>query len=418
MLRGVAFAALSALLVRAIRPPATAPEGAARGDLGPALAAWTSTPPNRARVVLDAAPDPRMRDWMRALARSGTPVQWSMARSIAPSAVVAEPAVDPYGATRIRLASNRSGPVSIIDAAGLIDTLPVGGNVELELGAVSGEVRARGSTFVATTVARDSVTLRPVLVLGIAGWEAKFTIAALEESGWRVAARLRVGPGIEVTQGSLGSVDTAQYSAVVVLDSTGAPLAGAIARYARAGGGVVLAGSAARLASLAPTAAGGVGRRMAGVAGAVASETPRNGLGAFAVAPLRPDAVALESRGRSTVVAARRVDAGRVIQLGYDETWRWRMSGADEAVRAHRMWWSRLVASVAYAPLVPHVTATDAVRDEAPLAALYSALGAPIAYDPAVAPTRDASRTTRILFLLVVATLLAEWVSRRLRGAR
>ncbi|HEX6053967.1 MAG TPA: hypothetical protein VFZ21_32070 [Gemmatimonadaceae bacterium] len=418
LLRGVALAAMAILLWRAFRPATVAQSAVATRDIGAALATWTSSAPPDAHVVLDAVPDPLTRDWMRALAHAGTALHWSASRPLTPSAMVAEPAADPYGATRVRLASHAGEPVALIDAAGMIDTLPEGGNAEFELGVVAGDVRVRGQTFVARTVPRDSVVLRAVLVLGAAGWEPKFTIAALEERGWRVAARLRVAPGVDVTQGALASIDTGRYSAIVVLDSTADPLAGAIARYVRAGGGVILAGSSARTPSLAALAPGGVGRRRAGVAGAVASATPRSGLGAFAVASPRADAVVLEARDATPVIAARRVDAGRVVQVGYDETWRWRMGGGDEAVRAHREWWSRLVSSVAYAPLAPVSAPTNAVADPAPLALLHSALGAPSPLDSAVTQPRDAAAITRVLFLLVVAPLLLEWVSRRLRGAR
>src|SRR5687767_5999271 len=238
-LRGVALAGLAFLLWRALRPPPTSSTEVVSGDLGAALARWTSRPPTEAFVVIDAVPGPEARDWIRALRAAGTTVRWSASKPLAPSAVVAEPAADPSGATRVRLASNSGEPVALVDAAGLIDSLPRGGNAELELGVVAGDLRARGATFAAATSARDSVVLRPILVLGAAGWEAKFTIAALEESGWRVAARLRVAPGVEVTQGTLGAIDTAQYAAVVVVDSTAASSAVLIARYARSGGGVV-----------------------------------------------------------------------------------------------------------------------------------------------------------------------------------
>ena len=376
-LRGVAFLALAALLWRAVRPQPQADVAVVRGDLEAALVQWTSTPPGEAHVVLDRVPEPNARDWLRAIAKSGTLVRWSVAGPISPSAVVAEPTADPYGATRLRVATNAGEAVALVDAAGLIDTLPNGGGAEFELAAVSGDVRARGATFVASTAARDRMALRPILVLGAAGWEAKFTIAALEEAGWRVAARLRVAPGVEVTQGDLGPIDTARYSAVIALDSSSAATGGALARYARSGGGVVLAGNAGRAASLASIAPGGLGPRLAGVAGAVASETPRSGLAAFTVASLRAVAFPLEFRGDATMVAARRLEAGRLLQIGYDETWRWRMSGGDEGVRAHREWWSRVVASVAYAPLVPRPAAIGSVSNEVPLAALHAAVGEP-----------------------------------------
>src|SRR5687768_112139 len=263
--RAVAMAALAALFWRALSPPAASGIDVSRGSLERDLVRWTVAAPAEAHIELSSAPNPRARDWIRALARSGTLVGWSAVRPIGATAMVAEPAVEPDGGTRVRLAAAAGEAVTIGDAAGLIDTLPRGGATVLELATVAGGVRASGSTYTASTALRDTVALRPVLVLGVAGWEAKFTVAALEERGWRVASRLRVAPGIEVTQGPLGAIDTARYAAVIAFDSSVASSAEAIARYARSGGGVVLAGSTARLASLSSVAAGTVGRRVAGV---------------------------------------------------------------------------------------------------------------------------------------------------------
>src|SRR5687768_4097299 len=173
VLRGVALAALAVLIWRTVRPAPVTQTAVATRDIGAALAAWTSSGPADAHVVFDAAPDPMTRDWMRALARAGTAMRWSTSRPLTPSAMVAEPAADPYGMTRVRVASHAGEPVALVDAAGMIDTLPEGGNAEFELGVVAGDVRARGSTFVARTTPRDSIVLRPVLVLGAAGWEPK-----------------------------------------------------------------------------------------------------------------------------------------------------------------------------------------------------------------------------------------------------
>ena len=129
----------------------------------------------------------------------------------------------------------------------------------------------------------------------------------------------------------------------------------------------------------------------------------------------------LESRGNAGAVAARRVGAGRVVQSGYDETWRWRMAGGDEAASAHREWWSRLVSAVAYAPLVQRTSTGDVALgtiDETPLASLIDALGSATTLTAGLAPETDGTAPTRVLFALVVASLLLEWASRRLRGAR
>src|SRR5690349_20760751 len=148
VLRGVALAALAALLWRALRPPPVEGTRLATGDeLAGALARWTIEPPARAHVVLDRAPDARTRDWLRALGHAGTSVAWSSSRALGAAAVVAEPTAEPYGATRVRLAAASGSAVSLGDAAGLIDTLPHGGSSELELGSVAGSVRASGATF-------------------------------------------------------------------------------------------------------------------------------------------------------------------------------------------------------------------------------------------------------------------------------
>jgi hypothetical protein len=416
-LRAIAVVAMATLLRRAVRPPSPDRVEVARGDVRPLLKRWTAVAPAEMRVVLDAAPDPGTRDWLRALARAGGRIRWSASRPIGTTALAAEPVPEPNGSTRIRLAS-AGEPVSVGDGAGIIDTLPRGGAAELEVAGVAGDVRATAATATAVTRLRDSVILRPVLVVGAAGWESKFTVAALEESGWRVASRARVAPGIEVTQGPLGTVDTTRYAAVILLDSAAAALGGEVARYVRSGGGVVLAGSAARMPAVSGIAAGGVGKRIAGVAGAVASSAPRTGLGAFPVASPRDDAVALEARGNAVVVAARRVDAGRVVQLGYDDTWRWRMAGGDEAAAAHRAWWSRIVSAVAYAPVIPRRARSQSLIDETPLASLVEALGPAATSDAGGATHRDSHWLTWFLFILAAASLLLEWTSRRLRGAR
>src|SRR6478672_12498657 len=141
VLRAVAIAALAALLWRAVRPARTNGVDVARGDLAGALAQWTLAAPIEMWVVLDATADPRTRDWLRALSRAGGTVRWSASRPLGAAAVTAEPAAEPNGATRLRLASAAGEAVSIGDDAGTIDTLPRGGTAELELATVAGAIR-------------------------------------------------------------------------------------------------------------------------------------------------------------------------------------------------------------------------------------------------------------------------------------
>jgi hypothetical protein len=99
------------------------------------------------------------------------------------------------------------------------------------------------------------------------------------------------------------------------------------------------------------------------------------------------------------------------------------MAGGDESAAAHRAWWSRLVAAVAYAPLAP--LAPLAPRgsgltsvDETPLASLVDAVGPSTPMEGRIAAHSDNARLDWMLFILIAACLLAEWTSRRLRGAR
>jgi hypothetical protein len=152
-----------------------------------------------------------------------------------------------------------------------------------------------------------------------------------------------------------------------------------------------------------------------GTIGALAGDQPKRGLGGTVLVSLTPTAVALDRSAGAMRIAAGRVELGRVVLLGYDETWRWRMEGGDGAPGAHRAWWSALVASVAHAPLVP-LGDVPAV-DEAPYAALRAALGTPSAELTAADLAPD-SRSDTLLLALLLGALLAEWTSRRLRGAR
>ena len=254
---------------------------------------------------------------------------------------------------------------------------------------------------------------RRVLVLARATWEAKFVIAALEEAGWAVDARLSVAPGVDVTQGAARLPDTARHAAVVVLDTPSPSTASAVARYVRMGGGAVLQSSVARTGALADIAAGGVRARVRQSTATFADDSPRRGLGFLEIAP-RADAIVLEEREGRVAAAARRVEAGRVVQLGYDESWRWRLAGGALAVDAHRTWWSAIVSSVAYRAAMPLSRAT--IDDDAPLARLVDALG-PSSVEARATTRAPWSPPAALLFAFATGLLLVELASRRLRGA-
>lgn len=410
----MALVAALGLAVRMLAPaPTPGPAAIASAHLDSALVAWTVTGPAEARLFAAYVPSRPQRDWLVALQRTGTSVTWTLEDTTA-AAMVVEPVAAPRPASRIVAVASPGRSIDVADAAGSIDSAVIGDAGALALqSTVTGVVRARLGSSRPTSTRRDSLLLRPVLVLGRAGWESKFTIAALEEDGWTVRARLSVAPGASVVQGAAGaSLDTAVLSAVVVLDSASAPSAAALRRFVEQGGGVVAAGGAMRAASIRAVLPVRGSPPRPGVPGALDGPDPRAGLVARTLSPTRPEVVPLERRGVEPVVVAMRIQAGRAVAVGYDDTWRWRMLGAADAPEAHRAWWSALVSSVAHAPALP---LAHPPVDEAPLAAAIASLGPPAAAG-ATGPGGSNIPTDAILFTLVLGALLGEWISRRLRG--
>lgn len=230
-----------------------------------------------------------------------------------------------------------------------------------------------------------------------------------------VEVRFVVAPEVTIRQGALGSIDTSRYAAVVALDETAVPSAAAITRFAKEGGGVVLGAPAASRGAFGPLLPARTGRSLEGRLGGLLTADPRSGLSAVGLIPLGPEAVVIERRASTPIIVAAREALGRVLVLGYADTWRWRMTGGDDAVARHREWWSSLVTSVAHAPRVP-IAMTSQI-DEAPYSALVVGLGSPALAD---APRPGAARDWWMpaLFALFLLSLLAEWTSRRTRGAR
>lgn len=419
-MRATALVALGAWLWRAWMP-SPAGEAALRvtrtSDLSATLDLAVRTPVASLDLALDSLPGAESRAVARAVAGAGTNVRWSLSPAPSLTASVVEPLAEPSGRVRLTTLGRPGASMAVRDAAGAVDSARLS---ETGLRAVDatldGAVRVQAPGAVASAARRDSLLLRPVLVLGRAGWEGKFIVAALEEAGWRVEARLSVAPLVDVRQGTGDAIDTARYSAILLLDASGASRAVSIARFVRSGGGVIVAGDAARAAAFSSFLPARAGDAIPATLGAFASDSPRRALGGVALTSIAPSAVVIERLGRSARIVGSRVDAGRVVMLGYDETWRWRMEGDDISPAAHRAWWSSLVSSVAYAP---RVQLTDApLVDEAPFASMVDALGPPIALASAGASPVTGTAWDRILFALVLLALLAEWTSRRLRGAR
>jgi hypothetical protein len=397
-------------------------------SLRAALARWSSAaPPTSVHVTLgggDGVPG-YARQWLEALRRDGVGVTWGQPpRTSAPplvaSAIDAEAVADPRGGTRVRVAAPSGAAVVVRDALGPLDSVRValggqGATVVIpaalrSIDGVVGSTPARGAVV-------DSLTLRHVLVLGRAGWESKFLVRSLEEEGWTVDLHLAVAPKNDVIEGKPADIDTVRYAAVIAIDSSAAPVASRIATYVRSGGGLVLVGNAARM--FPDLESGTPGARVRDDDGPPSDTAPRRSLGLIPVTGLTADAVVLERRGDLVAVAARRVGTGRVVQVGYDDTWRWRMAGGDSSAARHRAWWAAVVSGVAYAPRSERPSPADV--DVAPLAHLVDALGAPTAPATrtefarrlAIDPTRSPW-----IFGVLMAALLLEWASRRPRGRR
>lgn len=386
-------------------------------NLASAVRGWSRAgiAADRIAVQLDSTPSPLEREWLRALRGAGSDVRWS--GDLPAAAVSVQAVASPRGGWNVLTAAPGKTRVRIADDIGTLDTADArSGGARFAVPSASGVIHAKVGGTTARAPLGDSVQVKRVLVIGSAGWESKFVVAALEEDGWKVDSDMYVARGANVRQGSLSPIDTSRYSAVVALDGSAASRASEIARYAASGGGVILAGSAGSLDAFTQIRAGAPGRAQS--APALESEpgsTTLRSLSVIPIASLRGDAIVLERRDGIIAAAARRHDAGRVLQEGYLDTWRWRMSGGDASPAEHRAWWTRAVASVAYAP--HFASASNVVIDDAPVARLVEALG-PSSGRPGSALAAAGSVSLWWLFALLSFCLLAEWASRRLRGSR
>ena len=361
-------------------------------------------------VAMPTTPELWQTDWLRALDHSGRALSWS--GSPPAVAMSVEPIADPDGGMRVDVAAPNGSVVSLRDDASEIDSVRIanlGAAIATPIAVGTLRGRVNGETFSAP--AADSVHLRSVMVVGAAGWEGKYIVSSLEERGWPVIARFTVAPNVDVTQGTIQTLDTSRVAVLIAIDSTVATLGPAVERFVRAGGGLVLAGPAPLAKNVASIAPGSIAQRTR--PNVKPTDTVRLGSTGFYPVSLKDDGIALEKRTDGVAVAARRVGAGRVIQVGYDDSWRWRMAGASGSERAHREWWSRIVASAAYAPVVRTSTATSAAA--APVVALTDRLGPPRVLSSDI-PSAPIDRRWLIAFIMLL--LLTEWASRRLRGLR
>jgi len=428
VLRGVSLVVLVLLIWQALHALRERPVSRAEGRAIPkALVRWsTSESPAQADVVFDSAtvPQPEIRDWLAALRRTGTRTSW-FAPALGASAIHVSPVPDPKRPVRVWVAAPGGSAVKLRDQLGVIDSTAVraGAGVVFTTSHVNGVVQAslgdRATGSAASAVLRDSVTVRPVLVLGIAGWQGKFVLASLQENGWTVDARFGLAPTGDVRQGATTiRIDTARYSAVIAIDSSATKYARQIGAYVRNGGGFIAVGEAASLGAFASLLPGSAGAPLERAPFEADSLHQRNALALAPIGSLKKGAVAVESRdvkeGRIVAVAAQRVGRGRVLQVGYLDDWQWRMGGLGEPATQHRDWWSRMVSSVAYAPSSP--IASDASVEPTPVATLVATLGPPVNQATARVSILQDPRLLPLMFALLMTTLFAEWASRRLRG--
>src|SRR5687768_12138877 len=216
-LRAAALAALTLLLWGTLCPSSTR-DGVtvARGALDRALVDATRQAVSAIAAELDSTPSAVHREWLAAIAAAGTEVTWS--GDLAPIVIGASTVPEPEGRVRVAIAANDGARVVLSDGLGVIDTVAANdGSSAALLRTATGFLSASSADSRGVATLPPPSRVRKVLVLGSAGWETKFVIAALEEAGWSVDARIRVAPGVETVQGTGLAPDTARHSAVIAL---------------------------------------------------------------------------------------------------------------------------------------------------------------------------------------------------------
>jgi len=397
---------------------------------------------------LRLVPGAPLRAALSAMRAAGRAVRWTdstdasgLAVSVARAATPGAPLfVRASGNASDNASGNASAPLLLRDAGGVLDSLARGATAATwQLQSATPPLEVQQGRSRARVPVPDSADAKRVLVIAQPGWEGKFTVAALEELGWRVDGRMRVSPTGVVTVGAPQRLDLERYAAVVIVDSMSVDAAALQAFVAR-GGGIVLGGDALQIASLASLRPARATALRGAIAGGLLTDDPRRGLEAWELDVAAGTVTLTEDRSDhghdEPALLARRSGRGRVVAMPYRETWRWRMQGTDNGAEEHRRWWQAAVSaalpSTADAPTPPTPRATDALPgDAAPYADLVARVGpgdrAPSSPTTNVTPVGDERRATGdiprilsapVLLLVALLALLAEWSSRRLRGQR
>lgn len=398
-----------------------------------------------AEVTLRVVPGAPLRAALSAMQAAGVAVRWTDSTGASGLAMSVSRAAAPGAPLFVRASGSLGAPLLLRDGGGVLDSIPHGApGVSWQLQSATTPLAVQQGLSRAQVPVPASAADKRVLVMAQPGWEGKFTVAALEELGWRVDGRLRVSPSGVVTVGTPERLDLERYAAVVIVDSLSIDGA-ALQSFVTRGGGLVLGGDALQIAALTSLRPARATVVRGAVAGALLTIDPRRGLDAWEL-DLTAGAVTLaeDASGhghREPALIARRSGRGRVVAMPYRETWRWRMQGTDTGAEEHRRWWqAALVAAVPSSKdsllLGDGPASRDATVDAlpgaaAPYADLVARLGpgapAPIPMAENAARPGDERRTTGhisrilsapLLLLVTLLALLAEWSSRRLRGQR
>jgi hypothetical protein len=417
VLRAIAIAAIALALREAWQPPPSATPRSRSVDGARVLEALRTPSRDTLVVRTDSALGPLARDWMRARAAAGTPTLWTGA--VPSVAVTLDAPRDPNGSAQLRTAAPSGTVLTVRDSLGMIDSIQLAAAATtLDVGTPLGATVIRLAQQPLTLRVPASDSLPTVSVIGRAGWEAKFVVAALEEQGWRVSTRLLLRPDTAVTQGSPTLFDPSRTAVVVALDESAAPFASRLSAFVRSGGGLVLGADALGSPAFATLRPGAPGTVVDAEVLTITDSAPRRALALRPSVRLITDAVALETRRGAVAMAARRFGAGRVVSAGYSDSWRWRMTGPDGAEGRYRQWWSRVVAAARADATVDRSPSVQ--TQAAPRVEMTMALG-PSVPDVARAasngPLPDPVRRWRWA-LVAGAALVLEWVLRRVRGAR
>jgi hypothetical protein len=374
-LRALATVALAWLVIGAFLVRTTSSgQRIDSADVPDALQAWTTSPPaDTMGLRLSGGLDRRTLDYLRALRANGSAVAWTN-EGVLPVMLEAEPLQDPAGGVVARITGTEGTVLSLSDSLGVLDSLRIDRlGITVRIPAYSGGIAVSTGSTVASVAPRAPGPARSIVVLGMAGWESKFTGRALEERGWTVESRIGIAPGLSTLRGKPFPLDTARHATVIALDSSAASYTREIQQFVRSGGGLVVGPGAAPYFARSPSA----------------------------------EVTTVAQRDRGVTLAAWRTGSGRVIRTDQPESWRWRMALGETSVADHREWWAGLVGAVAY-----RSGAVAELANPAPLASLVQELGSPGPLPGNTVPTT----LWPVLLVVFLVSLFAEWLSRRLRG--